>query len=221
MESGEAEVRNNMTAIELFQDLLVSSETLSCDELLTSIRKHTRVPWLEASVDKSAVPDGIVRFDRERGADLSAARLTLWRQPNGYKVVNILPSEKVSLTVSEYNAVLSDFCESIILPASLEAGFEYEISEKFQSLTDWTSEEAARALHIFSNLANKSTGSSHPSDKERWLKFLLVVFNAPNRPDPSLLERWLIEAEHWPSEVATDLTIQYEFGMALLEKYVG
>ena len=63
-----------MTAIELFQDFLVTSRNLSCDELLTSIRKHTRVPWLEASEDKSEIPEGIVRFDRERGADISAAR---------------------------------------------------------------------------------------------------------------------------------------------------
>ena len=210
-----------MTAIELFRDLLVTSKNLSCDELLASIRKHTRVPWLEASGDKSEIPEGIVRFDRKRGADISAARLTLWRQPNGYKVVNIVPLEKVSLTASEYNAVLSDFYESIISPASLEAGFEYEISKKFQSITDWTSEEAAQALHIFSSLANKSTGSSHPLDKERWLEFLLVVFDAPNRPDPNLLERWLIEVEHWPFEMANDLAIQYEFGMALLEKRVG
>ena len=210
-----------MTTIELFQDLLVTSRSLSCDELLTTIRKHTRAPWLEASEDQSPVPESIVRFDRERGADISAARLTLWRQPNGYKVVNIVPLETVRLTASEYNAVLSDFCENVILPASLEAGFEYETSKKFQSITDWTSEEAVRALHIFSSLANKSTGSSHPSDKERWLKFLLVVFDAPNRPDPGLLERWLIEAEHWPSEIANDLAIQYEFGMALLEKHVG
>ena len=57
--------------------------------------------------------------------------------------------------------------------------------------------------------------------EERWLEFLLVVFDAPNRPDPGLLERWLIEVEHWPFEVANDLAIEYEFGMALLEKHVG
>ena len=93
------------------------------------------------------------------------------------------------------------------------------LDKREHHLTHWTSEEAAAALNRFSVTANKSTGSSHPSDRCRWFEFIFAAHRAQGRLDSDILARWLAEVEDWPSEVANDLVIQYEFGIALLTEY--
>ena len=99
------------------------------------------------------------------------------------------------------------------------AGFEIEVTSNRQSLDDWLSVEAAAALRRFSVLANKSTGSSHPSDRERWVAFLIKAHQDERSFNSDLLMRWLVEVEGWPEEVADKLASQYEFGLDLLDQY--
>jgi hypothetical protein len=68
-------------------------------------------------------------------------------------------------------------------------------------------------------LANKSTGASHPKDKERWFEFLISAHRTSARLDADLLARWLSEAEGWPEDTAHALAIDYEFALGLLQKY--
>ena len=75
-----------------------------------------------------------------------------------------------------------------------------EISKRERPITHWTSQEAADALRMFSVGANKSTGSSHPSDQERWFQFLFAAYRAQGEFDPYLLRRWLEEVEKWPPD---------------------
>jgi hypothetical protein len=42
-----------------------------------------------------------------------------------------------------------------------------------QDLENLLGEEAARRLEAFSAGVNKTTGSSHPADRDRWLAFLI------------------------------------------------
>ena len=74
-------------------------------------------------------------------------------------------------------------------------------------------------LRIFSSLANKGTGSSHPSDQERWNDFICQAFTDKSENIQGILERWLIEEEKWHYEIASDLTIEFESGISLLEYY--
>lgn len=78
---------------------------------------------------------------------------------------------------------------------------------------------AEEALHNFSILANKATGSSHPRDQERWFQFIFAAYRAPQQLDIDNLMRWLVEIEGWSDEKAHDLVIEYEFGLALLKEY--
>ena len=140
-------------------------------------------------------------------------------EANGYKVPNIVPRDYGELGITGYNDILNDFIDLIVKPASECSEFCVKITEREQSIQDWTSKEAADALHSFSVAANKSTGSGHPSDRKRWFQFLMSANKANKKPDPELLERWLVEAEEWPPDVASRLAIQYEFGLDLLNEY--
>ena len=158
-------------------------------------------------------------FERESEDGLAASRLVLWEEAGGYKVTNIVPLDYGELGVTGYNDVLNDFIDLIVRPASKSSGFCMRITAREQSIQDWTSKEAADALHRFSGGANRSTGSGHPSDRKRWFEFLMSASKATNQLDPELLERWLVDVEEWPPDVASKLVIQYEFGLDLLNEY--
>jgi hypothetical protein len=92
----------------------------------------------------------------------------------------------------------------------LASGDQYRIE-------DLMSADTFKLLKRFSSLANKSTGSGHPSDREYWYAFLLAI----NEEGASLasydLSRWLIEIQKWPDQTVCNLMIEFEFAIGLLE----
>ena len=204
--------KNN--SIEVFQDLFLMGPAERLAELREALRQRAEAPWCQV---EDEIPDSMA-FGRESGDGIAASSLTLWKTPSGYKVTNIVPIEKSELSVSEYNDVLNDFVDRVT-PVLNDLGFQVEISERERPITDWTSQEAAEALRMFSVGANKSTGSSHPSDQERWFQFLFAAYRAHGELDPYLLKRWLEEVEKWPPDVASDLVLEYEFALSLLSEY--
>ena len=199
-----------------------------CTELREALQQHAKVPWRHAKDREQEIAEdsgngNVMLFERESTNGIDASLLILSRTSDGYGVTNILPLKKHRLNASEYNDVLNDFVNRIAKPASEDLGFQVEDGKRKQSITDWTSQEAARALHRFSISANKSTGSSHPSDQHRWFQFLFAVHKAHKAQgkvlDTHLLGRWLEEVAHWPSEVATELVLEYEFALNLLNEY--
>ena len=96
-----------------------------------------------------------------------------WRE--GYvKVCNIVPLQKNQLTIDEYNQLLDLFYNDIARVYG-ETHDDIKVvgpsSGQFNPL-DYISEEALKKLTLFCNAANKSTGSSHPCDEERWFDFI-------------------------------------------------
>ena len=121
-----------------------------------------------------------------------------WRQ--GYiRVGNIVPLRKNQLSIEEYNAVLDLFYNEIIVPnqACLE---ELEIigpeSDAFDPLM-YISNEALAKLERFCNSANKSTGSSHPSDEERWFDFICQTVDDNQTFDFDTIFRFLMDEDYW------------------------
>ena len=210
---------DKITTIEVFQDLLLKFPEERRHEVRQALRQHVKAPWRHAEERERNIPDDIMVFERESDDHLPRSGLSLWADSEGYEVVNIVPLEIDHLSISSYNDILGDFIEKVVYPASKISGYHIEASARKQSITDWTSQEAADALHRFSVLANKSTGSGHPLDRKRWFEFLFSSRKAPNKLDFSLLERWLVEAEEWPPDSAARLIDQYQFGMDLLDKY--
>ena len=92
-----------------------------------------------------------------------------------------------------------------------------ELTSNEKNMEDWISENSLKKLKLFSIAANKSTGSAHPLDKKRWLDFLISIHHEHRNLNSSQLQRWLIEVENWPEDIAVDLSIEYEFAMNLLD----
>ena len=95
------------------------------------------------------------------------------------------------------------------------------MSADVQSPEDWMSPTSAELLKRFSRNANKSTGSSHPFDRERWHEFIIGLHAERREIDTEKLGRWLQDVERWSDEAAIDLIIEYEFGRDLLKQYDG
>ena len=76
--------------------------------------------------------------------------------------------------------------------------------------------DAFTALEKFSGLANKSMGSSHQMDRNRWCEFLIKLHRTGVKLDRELLKEWLIQQD-WSSEMASDLTCEFDFARDLLE----
>ncbi len=131
-------------------------------------------------------------------------------------VSNIVPLAKGQLEIREYNLVLNDFYELVVLPFFVPGGATANLSDEQVDLEHWMSHDTAEFLRRFSNCANKWTGSSHPADGERWNAFVVAAHREACKIDASELARWLNEVDGWPAEVATQLALEYESGRKLL-----
>ena len=212
-------MKDKITSIEVFRDLLLIFPEKHRYEIRQALRQHVKAPWRHAEEKERNIPDDTMAFERESDNHLPKSGLSLWTDSEGYKVINIVPLEIDHLSTSSYNDILDDFIRRVVQPASETSKFRIELSARKESITDWTSQEAADALHRFSVLANKSTGSGHPSDQKRWFSFLFSAHKVRGKLDSILLKRWLIEVEEWPPNSAARLIDEYEFGMDLLDEY--
>ena len=215
--------RDDAPAIEVFQDL-----DLICpdgERLRKALCASARPPWCHSTAAEEATAQNarddveIIVFERTEGNGVAASRLVLWPEPDRYRVANIVPLQCRELGERGYNDVLNDFVDQVARPASEREGFAFRQTDRMQSITDWTSREAADALHLFSVAANKSTGSTHPLDAQRWRRFLMADHLAQGSLSSSNLERWLIEVEGWPAEAALDLVIERDRADELLSDY--
>ncbi len=139
------------------------------------------------------------------------------------KVTNIIPQEKGELSIEEYNQLLEFFYQTFLYGLVID-GVEIKqpSSDIFDPLSE-ISKEALDKLIMFCNLANKSTGSSHPCDRERWLDFIFQTVIDERPFDASLLQRFLSDEDYWgkvgagvigksawSQEKAFELSIEYE-----------
>lgn len=144
----------------------------------------------------------------------------LFDPPDQLSVVNIVPLDKSELKYDEYNSILIDFYELFIKPVATELGIKVILSKDDETIDDWISEESAKRLRTFSGLANKSTGSSHPMDKNKWFDFIISMLNNGETIDTHHFQRWLV-GEGWSADKALELAIEYEQGLSLLKYYRG
>ena len=211
-------------AIEVFQDLDLTYAG-DASALADALKRHVRAPWRHAEeiesmmADASRADDGQhLVFERIASDGVRASRLVLYRTEGSYRIANIVPTdESRGLGERGYNDALNDFVDRVLKPCEAD-GLSMTLSSRLQKITDWTSVEAANALHLFSAAANKATGASHPLDAERWRAFLIADHRARSSLNSHNLRRWLVEVEEWPEEEAWDLIIERENALELLEQ---
>lgn len=159
-----------------------------------------------------------------------------WR--DGYvKVTNIVPLQKNQLTIDEYNQVLDLFYNDIArVYGDTHGGIKVvgPSSDQFDPL-DYISEDALKKLTLFCNLANKSTGASHPCDEERWFDFICQTVDDGKIFDYDTLFKFLQDEEYWgkkengflgvighfawSEEHAGDLALEYDNYVRILQYY--
>ncbi|QJQ02426.1 hypothetical protein RB25_25230 [Herbaspirillum rubrisubalbicans] len=216
---------SSLPTIEVFQELFLDASA-DLGALTSSLVINAKGVWrrdnpMEMRAAGTSAEGRLLAFSREGDDSIPAATVILYQDGNSsYKVTNVVPSELYTLTQQQYNMVLKDFIKSIVTPASELCSVR--LSSDRQSPLDWANADAAHALGLFSRAANKSTGSSHPLDRERWMSFVVKYHRSGSgRLDAGLLARWLIEAEHWPSDSAYQLGSEFESAVELLAYYDG
>jgi hypothetical protein len=115
------------------------------------------------------------------------------------RVGNIVPLEKNELSVDEYNTILLKFYDDVIKPYK-KFGTELNILQPSDDIFDPTSvisETALKKLRLFCTAANKSTGSSHPYDRERWFDFICQTVDDGKMFDYSTLASFLQDETYW------------------------
>ncbi|MBX9627001.1 MAG: hypothetical protein K2X82_24580 [Gemmataceae bacterium] len=138
-----------------------------------------------------------------------------------YYVPNIVPREQRELSRAEYNHILEDFFTRFVRTAAAGTGASAELTEPDADLQRWVSPETVKKLQRFSRTANKATGSSHPSDRDRWYDFIIAAHRDGARLEAGTLARWLQEVESWDEEQAYKLAVEYEFAQELLAHTEG
>lgn len=210
-------------SLEVFQDLMLVGPDADKSRLRTALISHAKGPWKHArdredQLVRMGDADSVIAFERSEGEGIDAVGLVLWAKQGGFEISNIVPLKVRELGPRRYNAALQDFEGSVARPAAEEVGFAVKTTPAQQGISDWLPPDAAQALRRFSTAANKTTGSAHPLDRQRWFAFLILAHREGNL-DTDRLMRWLVEVENWPEDVAHDLVIEYDFGLALLDEY--
>ena len=117
------------------------------------------------------------------------------------RIGNIVPLNKNQLTIEEYNAVLDLFYEEIVIPNHLQLknqgltiiGPESDVFDPLK----YISGEALKKLERFCSAANKTTGSAHPNDEERWFDFICQTVDDDRFFDYDTIFRFLMDEEYW------------------------
>ncbi|MCO5341644.1 hypothetical protein NG896_03590 [Aeromonas veronii] len=154
-------------------------------------------------------------FVREKDDKLPSAGLTIFHNGGSkWYVSNIVPLELHELSCDTYNSIIIDFDNHVEM-YKRPHGVKTEITNDFFTDDEVLGEEGANLLRGFSNLANKSTGSSHPSDQKRWFRFIMNTYERQNFTIDDLID--ILIKQGWPERLAHKLAIEYEFAQELLK----
>lgn len=209
--------------IDVYSDLVLHVPTDERPTAIEALKLAAKPPWTfdperSEELQRNVVGDeATLAFSRAATEDFPAAGLSIWRHAEGFYVPNVVPTAMGQLTYAQYNGILADFAERVVQPVADAGGYRLELTPGRQSLTDWVSEDVARKLSAFSSLANKSTGSSHPSDERRWFAFIVAAHRTDADLDVDRLARWLQEVERWDEDSAHSLAGRYEWARSLLK----
>lgn len=132
------------------------------------------------------------------------------------QIFNIIPLNPIRFSKKEYNFILNEFIAIFIKKIADDYHAEVIISKPIMEINDYVDKDVYDALVVFSDMANKSTGHSHPMDGKRWCDFVLLSASKERRLSVDFLEGWLID-HGWSSKMASYLGLDYEYGITLLD----
>lgn len=210
--------------MKVFKELVVAIPENRRGDFLSRVEKSLPSGWSRDREAESRIPGP----EKEHNAYFvcqpqdnrpSALVALVPKSEQSLYVSNIVPREASQLTHEQYNRVLDEFANTCIAPIANQMDFTFTLTSDKATLETWVCAETAEKFRRFSALANKSTGSSHPCDKDRWYEFVISVVMNKDRLDASTLMRWLAEEDGWPQDIAHEMGIEFEQEVGLLEYY--
>lgn len=200
-----------------FQDLFLQLNGTDINSLVDSLTQHCNSLW-KRRPDKEDGAGGYrpYCFESVGNESLAAAALFLYEKASGvWYVSNIVPTVERELSYEQYNSLLRDFASNVVTPAIEELTVIADLTTDEISISSVAGQSVEEALRRFSNLANKSTGTSHPYDQKRWFEFVAMAYKSSNELSADLVIRTLVEFG-WPEDMAFELGIKYEYAIDLL-----
>jgi hypothetical protein len=165
----------------------------------------------------SVAPD--VSVFEYTGGEAPGACVWLFDEPYGARVTNIVPRSAGALSHDEYNTIAMGFAHDVLNPIATQLSVRIEVGPSEKSIEDLLPASVASALRQFSSSTNRSTGTAHPQDAEKWDKFVILAHRERVSMAPDTLRHLLVEDEHWDHDQALDLALKYESAQRLLESY--
>ncbi len=190
--------------------VIAKSNWVLREDLISNYKKNT----FTGDKDILCIESEKFLFDEE----IIQGLLWIWDYSGYYEVFNIIPIGKNRFEKKEYNYILNKFNEQIVQGLAKKYDANVQLTKSERLLIDAIGKDAYGALNKFSVAANKSTGHSHPYDFERWCEFLFIVFRNDIEIDTDELIGWF-EENGWTNEMATQLVLDFEYSINLLERY--
>ncbi|GBE22684.1 MAG TPA: hypothetical protein ENH00_06395 [Actinobacteria bacterium] len=204
--------------VQIFRELTIQDAASYFDALGAAIEQALADPWSrdhgrEAELNESS-STRYLAFRRAGDEVMPGATLYLSPRDSDVYVPNIVPTDIHSLDMEQYNSLLIEFADRTD-EAVAGLGLELDVGSDQADLSSELDPDVYSALKLFSRTSNRSTGSSHPSDRDKWMEFICALVDSGYSLSPGLLQEWLV-ADGWPEETAFDLILQFEFGVAIL-----
>lgn len=208
--------------VKIYQDLFINLHGYQVETLIETITSRCGEQWVRAyerENDVKALGENFYFFERSENENIKNAALALCYKSNDiWYVPNIIPLQLDHLSQDEYNRILNNFVEELLFPAIKDTPVSIKIIKDEIYLREVAGNEIHNLLTRFSAVANKSTGSSYPSDQKRWFAFICAVNNAGKEIRPDLLVHTLME-QGWAEDSSNDLAEEFEFAQELLNFY--
>jgi hypothetical protein len=209
-----------------YNELIIKCSPIELKELVQRIESTPRAGWVRrGEIEKRmrkmrAEKVGAYCFSKH--FESLQKEVAVWLQTRGagelYVTTVIALRSRESLSVDQYNEVLSDFEDTFITPLMHGVKghvFNYPAPTE-PTLEDVLSVDSLQCLQSFSRLANK--GMLHPLDLQRWQGFIAQTHLEDTVLYTPLLSDWLA-GEGWSQDQRAWLINSYESGRSLLSVY--
>ncbi|NDV28157.1 hypothetical protein [Desulfovibrio sp. JC010] len=211
--------------MKVFKELYIHITENSTDDFFHEVEINLQNGWVREKEKekefKKDLNEHAYFFSNDNELPNKAAVIVFARKDeNIIYASNVVPKKIGKLSTNEYNNILSDFYKENIQGLCEQKAIKTKLTSDTQSMDNWISPASYDKILKFSRAANKSTGSSHPLDQKRWFAFIISIVRNNENLSTDRLERWLIEEEDWPNDIASNLAIEYETGIDLLKYYV-
>lgn len=226
--------------MKIFRELYFRGNLNELKRFVDNIGEYAIGDWRSVPKAKSGELKEYLSFDYS-GNKVENASVAIYLgdmiKTGELRVINIVPLNKNQLSVEEYNDVLMLFYKDIVVPFKEKNNY-VEIPQPSDDIFDplsVMSKTALEKLKKFCGAANKSTGSAHPCDRERWLNFICQTVVDERIIDSDTLRNFLQDKEYWhekpddflgvmgsfawDEEKAYELSMEYEIISEAMQYY--